>query len=329
MEQTKSHKLALGVLLAIWMVLTGTVPVSAQTRHARVAILTPGQSLAQVHEGLQEGLARLGYKGGKDITYIVEETGGSSSDLAPRVARLLAVKPDVLFAVSTVHAQTAKQASATVPIVFAWVGDPIRAGLIANYPNSKSNLTGVAAIGDALTGKRLEILLEVAPKAKRLLVIVATAESVAVSSFQSLEEAANKLGVRLVRQNVTTAEEVKQALRETAKGSVDAIFHVPSTLVRANIDLVVKRAKADKIPLAIHEDALLDRGALVSYGPNLRLVGLQTAALVDKVLKGAGAGEIPIETPDRFFLAINLSTAKEIGLKVPRSILERADRVVD
>jgi len=119
-----------------------------------------------------------------------------------------------------------------------------------------------------------------------------------------------------------------KALDETPRGSMDAIFHVPSTLVRTNFDLLVQRARKDKIPLAVHEEALLDRGALVSYGPNSQLVGVQAAAFVDKILKGTRPGEIMIETPDRFFLAINQMTAKQIGMKIPPEILGRADRLV-
>jgi len=311
------------------LALMDRAPAGAQARPARIAILTPAQTLTRVHKGLQEGLARLGYKDGKNITYIVEDTNGSSSDLAPRMAKLLAAKPDAIFAVSTVHALVAKQATSTVPIVFAWVADPLPAGLIASYADAKSNLTGVAAIGDSLTGKRLEILLEIAPKVKRLLAIVATTEGVALSSVRSLESTAKKFGVRVTRWDVATEEEVKNALRETRKGSVDAIFHVPSTLVRAKMDLLVKKARAERIPLAVHEDTLLDRGALVSYGPNPRLIGLQAAGLVAKVLQGVRPGEIPIETPNRFFFGINLKIAKEIRLKIPGEILERADRLVE
>ena len=106
-------------------------------------------------------------------------------------------------------------------------------------------------------------------------------------------------------------------------------FPYPVHIGQSQYRFLVKKARADKIPLAIHEDSLLDRGALVSYGPNPRLIGLQAAALVDKVLKGMRPGEIPIETPDRFFLGINLRVAKEIGLKIPSEILERADRLVE
>jgi len=284
--------------------------------------------LGPVHEGLEEGLAHLGFVAGKNITFIVEDTKGNSSDLAPGMAKLLSAKPDVLFTVSTSHAQAAKRATSSVPIVFAWVGDPIQAGLIDSYPYSKSNLTGVAAIGDALSGKRLEVLLEIAPKTKRLLVLVAIKESVSLSSLRSLEIAAKKFGVHIVRRDVTNKEEIVNALEETPQGSIDAIFHVPSTLVRANVDLEVKKSIKDRIPLSVHEEALMNQGALFSFGPNTRLIGLQAANLVSKILMGARPNETMVETPDRFFLAINQSSAKQIGLKISSAILGRADRLV-
>ena len=300
----------------------------AQLHNARVGVFTPGLSLGPVREGMEEGLAGLGYVGGKNITFVVEDTKGTASDLAARVAKLLSAKPDVIFTVSTDHAQVAKHATSTIPIVFAWVGNPILAGLIDSYPYSKNNLTGVTAIGDTLSGKRLEVLLEIAPKAKRLLVIVAANETVSVSSFKSLEAAAQKFGVQLVRRDVTDKKEIIKALEETPRRSVDAIFHVPSTLVRTNLDLVVEKARRDRIPLAVHEDALLDRGALFSYGPSPRLVGLQAANLLNKILKGTKPDKVMVETPERFFLAINQTAAKQIDVNIPRELLERADRLI-
>jgi putative ABC transport system substrate-binding protein len=329
MEQTKICQMRRAILLVVIAALWAPASLfGAQLQSARIGIFTPGLTLGPVRDGMEEGLARLGYVGGKNITFIVEDTKGSAADLVPRAAKLLSAKPELLFTVSTDHAQAAKRATSTVPIVFAWVGDPVHAGLIDSYPYSKSNLTGVAAIGDSLSGKRLEVLLEFAPKAKRLLVIVAAKETVSVSSFRTLEPAAQKFGVQLVRRDVTDKDEIIKALEETPRGSVDAIFHVPSTLVRTNLDLVVTRARKDRVPLAVHEEALLDRGALISYGPNLRRVGLQAANHVDKILKGSRPGEILVETPDRFFLAINQAAAKQIGISIPRGILERADRLI-
>ena len=329
MKQMKKYQVTLvivfGLISGFW------APASlfgAQLRNVHIGVFTAGLTLGPVREGMEEGLASLGYVAGKNITFIVEDTKGNSSDLAPGVAKLLSAKPDVLFTVSTSHAQAAKRATSTVPIVFAWVGDPIQAGLIDSYPYSKSNLTGVAAIGDALSGKRLEVLLEIAPKTKRLLVLVATKESVSLSSFRSLEIAAKKFGVQLVRRDVTDREEIVKALEETPQGSIDAIFHVPSTLVRANLVLEVKKSIKERIPLSVHEEALMDQGALFSFGPNTRLIGLQAANLVSKLLMGARPNEIMVETPDKFFLAINQAAAKQIGLKISSAILGRADRLI-
>jgi putative ABC transport system substrate-binding protein len=258
----------------------------------------------------------------------VEDTKGSTLDLPARAAKLIAAKPDLLFTVTIPHTLAAKQSASVLPIVFTWVNDPIASGVTSHFPYSRSNLTGVASIIEILSGKRLEVLLEIAPKAKHLLVIVATNEPVSVSSMRSLEVAAQKFRVELVRRDATHRDEIIKALEETPRGSVDAIFFIPSLLVRTNLDLLVKRAGKDRIPLAVSEEAVMDSGALLSYGPNQRLVGLQAANLVQKILKGTNPGDIMIETPDRLFLAINQTTAKQIGMKIPPEMLRLADRVI-
>ncbi len=328
MTRTKPLRSNLGVIITLWTVLASASPVASQPAR-KIAVFTPGLTLRGVHEGLEEGLARLGYKEGQTITFIMGDTKGSISNLVAQAQKLVAAKPDVLVPVTVNHAIAAKQATATVPIVFAWIGDPVRVGLVASYASSKNNITGVASSADHLSGKRLEVLTDIAPRVRRLLVIVAPGEPIALSSLRFLEEAAKKVGVQLVRRDVTNAEEIKRSLRETPRGFVDAIFFLPSTLVRANIDLLFEKAKTERIPLSVNEESLVELGAVVSYGPNPRLVGIQTAALVDRVLRRAKPGEIVIETPNRFFLAVNLTAAKQIGLKIPRGILERADRVVE
>jgi len=294
----------------------------------RVGVLTPGMAFDPVFRGLQERLSRFGYKEGNNIEFIMEDTQGSASDLAPRMAKLLAAKPDMLYTVGTLHAVAAKQATSNVPVVFAWVGDPVQARLIATYAAPNTNMTGVSTSSDSLSGKRLEALLEVAPKAKRLLAIVAPKEYVARSSFRFLQETAKKLGVQVVRREATTEEEVKQVLRETPQGSVDAIYHIPSYL-GSYIRLLIEKAKQDKIPLVVHEESMAEKGALISYGPDFHSVGVQSARLVAKILKGEKPSDIPSETPEKLLLVLNLSTAKAIGLKVPHKVMDRVDRLVE
>jgi putative tryptophan/tyrosine transport system substrate-binding protein len=313
------------VFLIIWTAFAMVSPVCGQPPHARVAVLTPGLNWEPIETGFREGLTRLGYKEGQNVTFIVEDTKGSAADLPSRVAKLLAAKPDVLFTVMTAHSVAAKQATATVPIVFAFIGDPVGAGLVASFASSKNNVTGVSSFAAPLTGKRLEALLEIAPKAKKVLVVVTTNESFALSSFKVLEENAKKLKVQLVRRDVAKEDEIEQVLQQ--KGSVDAIFYVPSVLLLSKFDLFVKKAKSEKIPLVVHDESMVKRGALFSYGYKSRQVGFQAATLVDKVLKGTKPSEIMVEIPDKLFLTLNVTTAKEIGLKIPSSVLERAERL--
>lgn len=295
----------------------------------RIAVLTPGMTFDPVFRGLQEGLARLGYTDDKNISFIVEDTKGNTSDLGNRVGRLAESKPKALFTVSTSHTAAAMKATATVPIVFAWVGDPLRSGFIASYQSSKNNLTGVSSYAGPLSGKRLEMLKDINPKVKRILAIVAAKDSIAEGSFEFLEETARKFGVYVLRRDVTSKEEIEKVIRATPKGSIDAIYHVPSALVGIYIDLLVRKAKEDRIPLVVHEESMVEKGALFTYGADFRLVGVQAARLVDKVLKGEKPWEIPCETPERLRLVLNLTTAKGIGLQLPREVLERVDRLVE
>jgi len=280
-------------------------------------------------EGLQEGLERLGYMPGKNLTLVVEDTHGAVPDLAERVARLVAAKPDVLITIGTPHTKAARQATTSVPIVFARVGDPLQYGIIASYASSQNNVTGVSTYSGPLTGKRLELLQEIVPGVKRILALVATNEANAHAAFERLAETARKLQIQVLRRDVTTHEEIAQVLSAMSPGAVEAIFHVPSFLVSAHIDLLIQKATQEKLPLMVHEDSMVDQGALVSYGGHSRPMGVQAAKLVAKILEGTHPAQLPIQTPDKFIMTLNLATAKTIDLALPRTILERADRLVE
>jgi putative tryptophan/tyrosine transport system substrate-binding protein len=295
----------------------------------RVAVLTPGLPFSLALEGLREGLAQLGYHEGKDLAFLIEDTHGDVANLASRTARLVAAQPDVMFTIGTAPTTAAKHATTTLPIVFVFVGDPLRSGLIASYASSQNNVTGIANYAGPLSGKRLEVLQEVVPGVKRVLALVAAQESVAEVAFTFLAEAAPKHGIALLRYDVTSKEEIAQALQAVPAGAVDAIYHVPSILVGAHIDLLIHKAKEDRIPLVVTDYAMVERGALVSYGADLRLLGRQAAKQVVKILKGAKPSELRIGTPEQPQLTLNLTTARAIGLQVPLSIFERAKRLVE
>ncbi len=317
------------VALTIWLLCVGVALAGAPARPYRVAVLLPGLTFSPALEGFREGLAQLGYHEEKDIAFMVEDAQGEVASLASRAARLVEAKPDVIFTVSTAPTARAKQATTTVPIVFAFVADPLRSGLIASYASSQNNLTGITSYAGPLSGKRLEILQEVAPGIKRVLVLVAPQEQVAETSFQFLAEVAPKLGIELVRHDVTSKEELAQRLKAVPQDAVDAIYYNPSNLIGAHLDLLIDKAKEERLPMAVTDSSMVERGALVSYGPDMRLLGMQAAKLVAKILKGTKPSEMPVQTPEQLPLTINRTTAKAIRLDIPRSILERTERVVE
>lgn len=316
-------------LVAIAAVFSPISLLAAQSSMPTVAVLMPRENYDLVLEGLREGLGRLGYKEGRDIKLMVEDSHENGVNFAAQVAKLLESKPNVLFTLGTSRTVSAKQTTHTIPIVFTLVADPVQSGLVADFASSRNNLTGVSSYAAPLSGKRLEILKEIAPKTKKILVIVSTKESSGQISTQFLEETAKKLGVQVIHRGVASIEDLEKLFLEKWKGTVDAIFHVPSVLVVNRIESLIIKANKERLPLIVNEESFVRMGALVSYGGDFRLYGLQAAKLVAKVLKGTKPSEIPIETPDNLILTINLTTAKAIGLKIPRKVLDRADRLVE
>jgi putative ABC transport system substrate-binding protein len=316
-------------LLVVWVVLTGASAVAPPANHYRVGVLISRQPFHLALEGLREGLVQLGYREGENLSFMIEDAQGDVASLASRAVRLVEAKPDVMFTIATAPTAAAKEVTPTLPIVFAVVADPLRSGFIASYASSQNNLTGITNSAGPLSGKRLELLQEIAPGIKRVLALVVPHEKAAEVTIQFLAEAAPKLGIELLRHDVTSKEEIEQSLKTLPKGAVDAIYYVPSSLAGTNLNLLIHKANEDKIPLTVTDYSMVEQGALVSYGADLRLLGIQAAKLVAKIMKGAKPSEMPVQTPEQLPLALNLATAKAIGLDIPRNILERIDRFVE
>jgi putative ABC transport system substrate-binding protein len=306
----------------------GVASVGAQGSGYRIGVLTPGGDFAPALEGLRQGLAQLGYIEGKQVTFIIEDTKMETIDPVQAAMRLLEAKPNLLVTVATSHTAAAKQVAGNLPIVFTQLTDPVQGGFVASYASSKNNLTGVSNTVASLSGKRLEALKQIIPGIKRGLALVSTKETIAQKSFPFLADSASKLGVQLIRRDVATKEDLAKVLLDTPKGSVDSIILVPAILMRNHIGLLVEKALKDRLPSVVHTEELVKKGALVSYGEDSQLIGVQTARIVVKVLKGIQPSEIPIETPERPMLVINSTTARNIGLKIPRQVLDRVDKIV-
>ena len=317
------------VLLASCIVLANVVASWAQSSRFRIGVLTPGGRPNAVVLGVRDTLERLGYKEPVNVSYVVEDTDGEVSGLLPRAKNLLESKPDVLVAVTTAHAVALKEATNSVPIVFAWVGDPIGSGLAASHRSSKNNLTGVSSYAGPISGKRLEVLKEIAPRSKRILILVDPNDAGSWIAVKYLEEAAAKLRVNLVRREATNRQEVEKVMAAAGKDSVDAIYFIPSIVIGAQFDLFLKKSREDKLPFVAAEATWVEKGALFSYAADFRLVGAQAGRLVAKVLKGEKPSDIPTETPEKLLFVLNTTTARSLGLKIPRKVLDRIDRIVE
>jgi len=307
----------------------GLARVEARSHPYRVAVLTLGWTDHRALERFRERLTQLGYREGQEVAYTIEDVHGDTTHLADRAARLVATAPDLILTIGTAPAVAMKQATTTLPILFTFVADPLQAGLIESYASSKNNVTGIATSAGLLSGKRLELLKEIAPGTRSVLVLVAPHEQVSTRSFELLIAAAPKLGIQVLRQDVTSKEDIEQCLKALPSGAVAAIFHGPSALVGTYLEFLIAKAKEARLPLSVPEMAMVERGALFSYGADLQLLGMQAAILAAKIFQGEKPAEIPIQTPEQFRMGLNLSTAKAIGLTIPPSILERVERLIE
>jgi len=307
----------------------GASPLRAQATAHQIGVLTPGLTYSPVFEGLREGLVKLGYVEGKNIGFAVEDSRWDVQNFPARAAKLVQAKPDLIVTVATAPSMAVKRATQTIPVVFTVVGDPVQAGLVASYASSQNNFTGVSSNSAYLSGKRLEILKDIAPRAKNVLAIVAVKETNAHMALQYMTDAAKRLQIQVVRQDVANDEEVTSILAEKWASKVDAVLLLPSVLVTARIETIIVKAKKERLPLIVYDDASVERGALASYSGNFRLFGDQAAKLAAKILKGAKPADLPIETPEKLILKINLVTAKAIGLKISPGVLEGAETLVE
>lgn len=324
-----SRRSILGELfLALLFFSTALGHVAAPAADFKIGVLTPGLSMAPVFVGLREGLEKLGYTQGKGVSFVVEDTQSGLQELPGSAKKLVEQKVDAIFTITTTHTLAAKAATSTIPIVYAWVFNPVASGVIAGYSSSKNNVTGVLSYSDALIGKRLELLQEFAPRIKRVLTFYQPKEVVAVASLKLMQEAGKKLKLQTIAKEVTTKEEIPAILDKLGKNDVDAIYQMPSTVVVGATDLLIKKALAEKIPFGSLATEIAEQGALFAYGGDFKLVGAQAARLMAKVIRGEKPENIPSEAPDKYILVVNAKTAQSIGVKLTDTILDKVDRIV-
>ncbi len=301
----------------------------------RVGILwvAGASEISHFHEAFRRGLRELGYVEGQTIAIDARYGDGKAERLPALVADLLRLKVDVIVAPSAQAVVASKQATSTVPIVMSNVADPVGLRFVATLARPGGNITGLSNLAPELSGKSLELLKEALPRISRVAVLWNAANPAADLYRRETQAAARALGLQLHMLEVRVADEFEKALADTLKQRADALLVLgagdPLTFLHRKqiIDFGAKHRVPTMYGVTT-PGGHVEAGALMAYGPSTLDMFRRIAFFVDKILKGAKPGEIPIEQPTKFELLINLKTAKALGLTIPPSVLFRADEVI-
>jgi putative ABC transport system substrate-binding protein len=278
---------------------------------------------------LREGLQALGYIEGTNITFI-SRWAEAKRDRMPRLAEeIVRSNVDLIVTLGSPPSEAAKAATSTVPIVMAAAGDAVSIGLVTSLARPGGNLTGITDIAADLSAKRLELLKEAIPTASRIAILWNADDRAMTLRYQEIERAANLLRVTVQALGVREPEDFDGAFAAMVRTRPDALLLVADALTNLNRGRVLEFAAVHRIPATYELDFLVRDGGLMSYGLKLDDTFRRAAFYVDRILKGAKPRDIPVERPTRYYLFVNLKTAKTLGLTIPPSILLRADHVIE
>ena len=280
-------------------------------------------------EALRAGLRDLGYVEGKNIAFEFRWSEGNYDRLSELAAELVRLKVDVIVTSATPVVEAAKHATSTIPIVMATTADAVGTGLVDSLAHPGGNVTGQTMMSVELAGKRLQIVRESLPNANRIALLTLAGVGGTRMLLEQLRPIAQKMKIRLVVPTIAQAEDLPGAFAVMRRERAQALIVQSSPLSYEHRARIVELAAQHHLFAVYETRDFPDSGGLISYGPN-NLEGFRRAAyFVDKILKGAKPGDLPIEQPTRFELIINMKTAKALGIAIPPTILQRADRVIE
>jgi putative ABC transport system substrate-binding protein len=280
-------------------------------------------------EAFRQGLRELGYVEGKNVVIEWRSGEGKEDRLPALAADLAGLKLDVIVTSGPRPTQAAKEATATIPIVMAQDPDPVGSGFVASLARPGGNITGLSTLAPEISGKRLELLKEIAPRISRVAVLGFSSQPGNAQLIKETEMAAGAFGLRLQYFDLLGPEDIVTAFRAAEKGRADAMLMlVPGPIVGAHRTKIAELAVKSRLPAIYHAPVYVEAGGLMSYGVSFVNLDRRAATYVDKILKGAKPADLPVEQPIKFELIINLKAAKQIGLTIPPNVLARADKVI-
>ena len=313
--------------------LTLSFPVEAQqaAKVYRIGLLSARSSSSESNrtEAFRQGLRELGYVEGKNIIIEYRYAEGKFERLPDLAAELVRLNVDVIVVFGVPPTRAAKQITTTIPIVMAGGSDPVRTGLVASFARPGGNITGVSDLNVDLVTKRLELLKEVSPKTYHVAVLLNPANPTNSLQLQDVRAVAPALGVTLLILEIKGAEDFDRAFATMRRERVDALLVFSDPMFGFQQKRIADLAVKGRLPAMFGNRRYAEAGGLMSYGTANPDDQFRRAAIyVDKILKGANPGELPVERPMKLELVINLKVAKQIGLTIPPNLLARADRVI-
>jgi putative ABC transport system substrate-binding protein len=274
-------------------------------------------------------MRELGYREGENAHFEIRWAEGRPERLAGLASELVAQKVDIIFTATTTGALAAKKATSTIPIVFAAVGDPVEAGVVANLSHPLGNITGLSHNSIDLGGKVLELLKETLPRITRVAVIAPTTNPATMLKLRNVEKGAKALSLKLLVTEVRSPDDFGPAFSQIRKNKPDALYVLLDTITLSRSRDFAEFASRYRLPSIYEQQEFVDAGGLMSYATSFPAMYRRAATYVDKILKGAKPGELPVELPTTFELIINMKTAKALGVSIPQPVLFRADKVIE
>jgi putative ABC transport system substrate-binding protein len=299
-----------------------------QLNEPRIAVVGAPEEprFSEIVAGLKKGLGQLGYAPASIVIHETKIARAEEKNARSVIEALLRQRAQVFFLIGSRLLKPVREASADVPVVFITPGDPVASGLVASLARPGGNTTAMTFEYPELSGKRLELLKELTPRVRRVLAIYDGRDPSPQQGMTAAREAAPPLGLTLVERDVRGREQLLRALESLEEA--DAYLSIPGGFPTGFQSEITRAANAKRRPAIFHARTPATADALASYGASDIQVAQDAARLVDKIIKGANPGELPVERPTKLELVINLKTAKQIGLTVPPNVLARADRVI-
>jgi len=280
-------------------------------------------------EAFRQGLQDLGYVEGKTIAIVYRSAEGKPERLPALAAELVQLPVDVIVATTGLGAQAAKNTTTTIPIVMVSGADPVAIGLVTSLARPGGNITGLSLMNAELAGKQLQLLKEATASLARVAVLWNARDAVMTNIFSEIQTAAPGLGVTVRPLGVQEAKDIDSAIATMTEERPDALFMITDVLTSKFTRQVVDFAAQHQLPTMFQSSGPVAEGGLMYYGPSSTDAYRRAAYYVDRILKGAKPGDLPVEQPTKFELVVNLKTAKTLGITVPPSLVMLADRVIE